>query len=59
MMRLHKTILKEFKDLKEKRGEFFYEMVLFYSYEQLEAFMSDAKEHGKVPPLLLWIGKKE
>lgn len=56
---LHKTILDEFKELKEKQSNFSYELVLFYSYEQMEVFMREVREKGRVPPLLLWIGKKE
>ena len=59
ILRLHKVILDEFKELKEKQSDFSYEMVLFYSYEQLEAFMRDVREKGRVPPLLLWIAKNE
>ena len=59
LMRLHKLIIEEFGELKEKRGEFFYEMVLFYSYEQFERFMKKTKRDGKIPPMLFWIGKKE
>ena len=58
ILRLHKAILEEFKELKDKKGIFDYEMVLFYSYEQLELFMKTIKIQGKVPPLLLWIGKR-
>ena len=58
ILRLHKAILEEFKELKDKKGIFDYEMVLFYSYEQLELFMKTIKSAGKVPPLLLWIGKR-
>ena len=59
ILRLHKTLLEEFKELKDKKGAFGYEIVLFYSYEQLESFMKNIKNEGKAPPLLLWIGKKE
>ena len=58
LLRLHKALLDEFKELKEKRGIFGYEIVLFYSYEQLDRFIAEVKNAGKVPPLLLWIGKK-
>ena len=58
ILRLHKTIIEEFKELKDKKGVFDYEMVLFYSYDQLEGFMKNIKAQGKAPPLLLWIGRR-
>ena len=57
ILRLHKALLEEFKELKDKKGAFEYEIVLFYSYEQLEGFINEVKNTGKVPPLLLWLWK--
>jgi hypothetical protein len=59
LIRLNKEITNELKHLKEKRGDFSYEMIMPIFLQNLEKEIEKIKKENKVIPILLWIKKKE
>jgi len=57
LINLKKEILSELKELKEKRGDFSYEMLMPFSIVNLDREVEKIRKEGKVIPFLLWIKK--
>ncbi len=57
VIRFKKELLDEFTDLCDRKSKFFYEMLLFYRFEQIERFIQKLKKEGKAPPMLFRFGK--
>ncbi|MDP3728778.1 MAG: hypothetical protein Q8R18_04970 [bacterium] len=58
IIRFKKEFLQEFQQLKNRQEKFSYEMLLFYTYEELEKAIKEMKNTGKMLPVLFWIGKE-
>ncbi len=54
-IRLKKTILEDFIDLKQKREKFRYEISVPYKYEEIDFILKEAKKEGRSIPMLIWI----
>jgi hypothetical protein len=58
VIRLNKMMLEIFRDLRQRRKSFYYEMTLFYRYEQLEKSLRKMQKDGEKPPMLLRIKER-
>ena len=59
VIRLNKMMIEIFNDLKKRRKRFYYEMTLFYRYEQMERSLQKMRENGEKPPMFLRIKESE
>ncbi|MFH1972153.1 MAG: hypothetical protein ABIJ18_01605 [archaeon] len=57
LIKLKKEILSELKDLKNKRGDFSYEMLMPMTFSQLDEAVEKTKVEKKAIPFLLWLKK--
>ena len=57
VIRFKKEFLEELKELSDRKSKFFYEMMVFYNYEQLERYIQKLKKECKSLPMLFQIGK--
>ena len=58
IIRLKKDVLKEFPQLKEKRGSFSYKMVIHRSPEEIKKSISEVGKDGAIPILLFFCKEK-
>jgi len=56
-IRFKRELLEEFKALTDRQSKFFYEMMLFYQFEELEDFIKQLKKEGKAPPMMFRFGR--
>jgi hypothetical protein len=58
VFRLNRIFIEEFPALREKRKEFYYEMMLFYKYASIRKFLETAEKEKRGVPMLLWVKGK-
>lgn len=51
-IRLKKELFNEFPELKEKRSQFFYELIYSRTFEDLEKVLKEMKKIGSLPVLM-------
>ncbi len=54
IIRFKKELLQEFPQLKEKRSQISYKMLIFQTYKDLEKAIKDVKEQDAFPILLFF-----
>ena len=55
---MKRELLNEFADLKEKRSKFWYQMMFYRTYAELEAYVKKIKKEGSALPILLFLEKE-
>ena len=58
IIRLKKEILHEYPQLKEKRGDFGYELAVYTTYKEIMAVLKGMEKESKPIPLLLRFYRK-
>ena len=59
VIRLKKELLKEFPQLKNKRGKFSYDLLVHRSYKDLKTFIEGSEKDKDVLPILLFLCSDE
>jgi len=54
-IRFQSLILRKFPQLKQKQSNFYYRMVLYESFEELENKVREIKENKGAMPILMWL----
>lgn len=54
-IRFPSLILRKFPQLRQKQSNFFYRMVLYDSFEELESKIKVLKENKDALPILMWL----
>ncbi|MBS3162419.1 hypothetical protein J4467_00695 [Candidatus Woesearchaeota archaeon] len=55
IIRFKKEFLLQFPDLRNKKGDFHYELIPFLYWDELMDYLQRERAKGKVPPNLLWL----
>ena len=59
LIRLKHDLLKEFPQLKQKREDFVYQMIMHRSYKDLKKAIADMEKQERAIPIFLFLCKKD
>ena len=59
LIRIRKEVLNEFKQLKERRSKFAYNMLFYSEWIEFEKAMRKFKRESLPPPVLIWFVKEK
>lgn len=59
LINLKKVIIDEFPQLKERISSFYYKMVFYHEYEELEKLVKKLKRDKEALPIMMWLVKEK